>query len=105
MLETSCQIHVTSLNPQDAAELGLSVGDEAEVSNEIGKLFLQVRISEDLPKGVALSPKGRWPKSEPGNANVNALNSGVKTDMGESTAVHGVENRGEAGHPEAFGIE
>ncbi len=78
MLETSCQIHVTSLNPQDAAELGLSEGDEAEVSNEIGKLFLQVRISEDLPKGVALSPKGRWPKSEPGNANVNALNSGVR---------------------------
>jgi anaerobic selenocysteine-containing dehydrogenase len=80
-----------TLNPQDAVELGLKDGDEAEISNETGKLIIQVRISEDIPKGVALSPKGRWPKSEHGNANVNALNPGTKTDMGESSAVHGVE--------------
>jgi len=36
-------------------------------------------------------PKGRWPKQEAGSANVNTLNPGVKTDMGESSAVHGVE--------------
>lgn len=80
-----------TVNPQDAVELGLKEGDEAEVSNEMGKIFLQVRVSEDIPKGVALSPKGRWPKSEQGGVNVNALNPGTKTDMGESTAVHGVE--------------
>ena len=80
-----------TLNPQDAVALGLKEGDEAEVSNEIGKLSLQVRVSEDIPQGVALSPKGRWPKSEHDYANVNVLNPGKKTDMGESTAVHGVE--------------
>ncbi len=32
-----------ALNPQDAVELGLNEGDEAEVSNKIGKLILQVR--------------------------------------------------------------
>ena len=41
--------------------------------------------------GVAYSPKGRWPKREPERANVNALNPGIKSDMGGSTAVHGVE--------------
>ncbi len=40
---------------------------------------------------MALSHKGRWPKRERNRANVNILNPGIKADMGESTAVHGVE--------------
>jgi hypothetical protein len=40
---------------------------------------------------VALSHKGRWPKREPARANVNMLNPGQKSDMGENTCVHGVE--------------
>ena len=39
----------------------------------------------------ALIPKGRWPKLEPGRANVNVLNPGDRPDMGESSAVHGIE--------------
>ncbi len=31
------------------------------------------------------------PTAEPGHANVNALISGKKTDIGESNSVHGVE--------------
>ena len=42
---------------------------------------------------MALSPKGRWPKRESANANVNVLNPGTKSDMGDATAVHGVEVR------------
>jgi hypothetical protein len=45
-----------------------------------------------VPPGVALSPKGRWPRrAGKQRANVNVLNPGAKSDMGESTAVHGVE--------------
>ena len=40
---------------------------------------------------MVLSHKGRWPKREDTQANVNILNSGEKTDMGENTCVHGVE--------------
>ena len=50
-----------------------------------------MRVGEVAPRGVALSPKGRWPKREPGSANVNVLNPGVKADMGGSSSVHGVE--------------
>jgi hypothetical protein len=35
-----------------------------------------------MPAGVALARKSRWPKP-PGRANVNVLNAGRKTDMGE----------------------
>jgi hypothetical protein len=41
--------------------------------------------------GVALVHKGRWPKFDPSGRNVNALNPGQKTDLGESSAVHSTE--------------
>ena len=44
-----------------------------------------------MPHGVAYSPKGRWPKREQQQANVNVLNDGRKADIGGSTSVHGVE--------------
>jgi anaerobic selenocysteine-containing dehydrogenase len=79
------------LHPDDAAERGLGEGDEALVANETGRLRLLVSLSGALPRGVAYSPKGRWPKREPDRANVNALNPGERADMGESTSVHGIE--------------
>ena len=80
-----------ALHPADAAERGLAEGDEALVANETGGLPLRVTLSEAVPRGVALSHKGRWPKREPARANVNVLNPGQKSDMGENTCVHGVE--------------
>jgi hypothetical protein len=50
-----------------------------------------VTLSEDVPPGVALSPKGRWPKQERTGGNVNTLNPGRKADMGENSCVHSVE--------------
>jgi anaerobic selenocysteine-containing dehydrogenase len=61
------------------------------LANEAGSLILPVRISADVPDGVAPVPKGRWPKLEPSQANVNALNPGLRTDIANSSAVHGIE--------------
>ena len=61
------------------------------LSNETGTLALTLAVSDVVPRGAALSHKGRWPKREGEGANVNALNPGIKTDMGESTCVHSVE--------------
>jgi anaerobic selenocysteine-containing dehydrogenase len=80
-----------ALHPVDAAARGLQEGDAALLANETGRMELLVTLSEDVPPGVALSYKGRWPKQEEPAANVNALNPGHKTDMGESTSVHSVE--------------
>jgi anaerobic selenocysteine-containing dehydrogenase len=80
-----------ALHPDDAAERGLAAGDAALVESGTGTLRLMVALSEELPRGVAYSPKGRWPKREPGDANVNALNPGDESDMGHSTTVHGIE--------------
>jgi anaerobic selenocysteine-containing dehydrogenase len=80
-----------ALHPMDAADRGLEDGDEVVLENETGRLVLVLRLAETVQRGVALSSKGRWPRRESGGANVNALNPGFKADMGESTAVHGVE--------------
>lgn len=80
-----------ALHPNDAARLGLKEGETVRLSNEVGSLTLALRVSDEVPEGAALSPKGRWPKLEGGRFNVNALTPGRKTDMGESTTVHATE--------------
>jgi anaerobic selenocysteine-containing dehydrogenase len=80
-----------TLNPADAARLGLHDGDTVVAANETGKLELRLGIADIVPAGVALSHKSRWPKLSKQHANINALNPGRKTDMAESSAVHSVE--------------
>ena len=79
------------LHPDDATARSLEEGDEAKLSNETGELVLRVRLAEEIRPGVALSHNGRWSKRERNRANVNVLNPGMKVDLGESAAVHGVE--------------
>jgi anaerobic selenocysteine-containing dehydrogenase len=80
-----------SLHPTDAARNNLSEGDAVILSNENGRLPLSVTISDAAQPGVGIVHKGRWPGSSPGDANINVLVSGRKSDIGESTTVHGVE--------------
>jgi len=80
-----------TLHPADAGARGLHDGDTALLRSHTGELTLTVAVSDAVPRGVALSPKGRWPRREPQTANVNVLNPGTAADMGASTSVHGVE--------------
>jgi anaerobic selenocysteine-containing dehydrogenase len=80
-----------TLHPAEAASRGLAAGSAVELFNDTGSLALTVALSAAVPPGVALVPKGRWPKHEPNGANINAINPGRKADMGESSAVHGLE--------------
>jgi anaerobic selenocysteine-containing dehydrogenase len=82
---------VIAIHPADAAGRGLAEGDETVVENETGRLVMRVTLTQAVPRGVALSHKGRWPKQEAAKRNVNVLNPGRKSDMGESTSVHSVE--------------
>jgi anaerobic selenocysteine-containing dehydrogenase len=79
------------MHPEDAKAHSVKSGDGVLVSNATGQLSLVVTTSNTLPRGVVVVHKGRWPKVELQNFNVNVLNSGAKTDMGESSAVHGIE--------------
>ncbi len=80
-----------ALHPEDAAARNLTEGQQVRLSNETGSLELALAVAGSIPQGVALSPKGRWPRQEGTRANVNVLNPSIKSDMGESTCVHSVE--------------
>ena len=80
-----------TLHPEDAAEAGFAAGDPVLLVNETGRLTLAVALSEMTQRGVGIVHKGRWPGASPGGANINALVSGRKSDMAESTTVHGTE--------------
>jgi anaerobic selenocysteine-containing dehydrogenase len=80
-----------TLHPDDAADAGFALGDAVLLVNEVGRLPLSVTLSEATQRGVGIVYKGRWPGTAPGGANVNALVAGRKSDMAESTTVHGTE--------------
>ena len=80
-----------TLHPDDAAEAGFAEGAQVLLANETGRLPLAVTLSTATQRSVGIVHKGRWPGASPGTANVNALVSGRKSDMAESTAVHGTE--------------
>jgi len=79
------------LNPKEARLRGLESGTLVTLSNETGRLALQVALSDNVPCGVALVYKGRWLKLDPFSTNVNVLNPGHKTDLAESSCVHSIE--------------
>jgi len=76
------------IHPDDAKSLALEDGEWAALSNATGKLKLRVSITDRVVRGVALAHKGRWPRLDSQRANVNVLNPGVTSDMGESSSVH-----------------
>jgi len=79
-----------AIHPNDATRLGLADGSRVTLSNKGGALTLQAVISDIIPPGTLLTDKSRWPGLE-GGTNINLLHVPQKTDMGESTSVHGVE--------------
>ena len=80
-----------TLHPDDATQLGVADGARVRLDNETGQLELVAAVDAVVPRGVALTHKGRWPKQEDGRVNVNALNPGIRSDMGESSSVHSIE--------------
>ncbi|MFY9327479.1 MAG: molybdopterin dinucleotide binding domain-containing protein, partial [Georgfuchsia sp.] len=79
------------VHPSEAAIRALSAGQSVTLRSSAGELTVNVGLSDRVPNGVALLPKGRWPSLDVRGANVNVLNPGEKSDLGESSAVHSVE--------------
>jgi len=73
-----------TLHPEDAARFGIAAGAMVRLTSAIASLEVRAAVDDLIPPGTLYTVKGHW------GQNVNALHPGAKTDMGESTAVHGV---------------
>jgi anaerobic selenocysteine-containing dehydrogenase len=77
------------IHPDDAAGAGIADADPVRLSNDAGQIDLLAHISDAVPPRTLLSSKSRWAKCEDTHVNINVVHMARKTDMGESTSVHG----------------
>ncbi len=80
-----------ALHPDDVKARGLRAGADVVLRNTAGSIKMRLAVSDAVPPGSALTAKSPWLKRSEHGANVNVLNPGLMSDMGQSTALHGVE--------------
>ncbi|HWR52449.1 MAG TPA: molybdopterin dinucleotide binding domain-containing protein, partial [Bryobacteraceae bacterium] len=71
-----------SIHETDAADRGISEGDNVRLFNGRGCITLKARIDGSVSPGVVRTNAVRWPKNSPGGRNVNALTSDRLSDAG-----------------------
>ncbi|EHD22869.1 MULTISPECIES: molybdopterin guanine dinucleotide-containing S/N-oxide reductase [Brenneria] len=78
------------MHPQDAAARGINEGFQVEVSNDRGRIYAGVRITDGVTPGVVIMATGAWfdpgfgqkewhPVEQSGNANVLTLDIGTSS--------------------------
>ncbi|MEK6711672.1 MAG: molybdopterin-dependent oxidoreductase [Nitrospinota bacterium] len=76
------------LHPADARERGLADGEPVRVRSERGSLVRPLRVTEDVPRGVAILPGVQAARYARDGRCVNELTSQALTDMGEGPCYH-----------------
>ncbi len=71
------------MHPDDAAQRGLTDGQQVRVYNDLGEVFLPLRITDSLARGVLLSHKGAWMRTTTNGQTVSALAPTTKADLSE----------------------
>jgi len=74
---------VLEMNPADAAARGLVDGAAVKVWNELGQVFLPLRITAAVRPGVVSSEKGAWLRTSPNGQTVSALAPTHKADLAD----------------------
>jgi anaerobic selenocysteine-containing dehydrogenase len=72
---------VLEMNPEDAAARGLSDGNWVKVWNDLGEVFLPLRVTPAVRPGVVCSEKGAWLRTSPNGQTVSALAPTHKADL------------------------
>jgi anaerobic selenocysteine-containing dehydrogenase len=72
---------VLEMNPRDAQARGLSEGSRVRVWNDVGEVFLPLRVTEEVREGVVSSEKGAWLRTTVNGQTVSALAPAHKADL------------------------
>jgi len=76
------------INPVDAAARGISHGDEVTIENRRGWCQLRVVITDNVPPGIAVAPKGRWGQLASDRHNINWTTSDALADLAGQSTFH-----------------
>jgi anaerobic selenocysteine-containing dehydrogenase len=82
-LATNGGIPVLEMNLADAAARGLNDGIPVKVFNDLGEVYLRLRVTDAVRPGVISSDKGAWLGTSPNGQTVSALAPSHKADLAE----------------------
>ena len=76
------------VHPADAGAADIADGDVVELSNELGRLEIVARVTEDTRPGVLVAEGIWWPGHGRGAHGINVLASARLTDLGGGSTFH-----------------
>ncbi|NOK61803.1 MAG: molybdopterin oxidoreductase family protein [Chloroflexi bacterium AL-W] len=76
------------INPADAAARGITHGDKVVVENTRGWCELQAMVTDDVPPGVAVAPKGPWAQHTTAQRNINWTTPDTLADLAGQSTFH-----------------
>jgi anaerobic selenocysteine-containing dehydrogenase len=76
------------INPTDAQVRGIEHGADVIVWNARGWCRLRAIVTDDVPAGVAVAPKGQWARNSPDGRNVNWTTSDAVADLAGQSTFH-----------------
>ena len=74
---------VLEMNPADAAARNLEDGSWVRVFNDLGEVFLPLKVTTAVRPGVVCSEKGAWLRTSPNRQTISALAPTHKADIAE----------------------
>lgn len=76
------------LNPADAAARGIADGDMVRLENGRGWCELRAVVTDDVPPGTAVAPKGPWAKLSRRGRNINWTTPDALADLAGQSTFH-----------------
>jgi anaerobic selenocysteine-containing dehydrogenase len=76
------------INPADAQARGIADGDEVLIENARGAYQMRAVVTNNVPPGVAMAPKGRWARLNPNGRNLNWVTPDAVADLAGQSTFH-----------------
>ena len=76
------------INPADAATRSITHGDTVVVENDRGWCELQAVVTDDVPVGVVVAPKGPWAQHSTAQRNINWTTPDALADLAGQSTFH-----------------
>ena len=76
------------INPRDAAARAIANGDDVIVENARGWCQLRALVTDNVPPGVAVTPKGRWGQLSANGRTINWTTSDELADLAGQSTFH-----------------
>ncbi|MEM8533114.1 MAG: molybdopterin dinucleotide binding domain-containing protein, partial [Chloroflexota bacterium] len=76
------------INPADAATRGITHGDTVVIENDRGWCELQAVVTDDVPTGVVVAPKGPWAQHTTAQRNINWTTPDTLADLAGQSTFH-----------------